>query len=380
MVLLIDINDFCAWAMHWEQGSILSRFIAISVIILFVKFYKISFRTIRFNCTSIIFLIFLFFYSIIKAFFPDNACDTLHYHLIAQEPGFYNYLQDNGFARGSFQVWSFRLGDRLYYYSRILLGYKFGTMLYSVVLGIIYIQLVELLRLFKGKLVNGSTKWICKIWRPEIFAGFIVLGHEFLLSIATYYVDILAIPFLLEIVLISLKNIESMQNKYIFLLCGMMIAFKLTNVIFIIPYLLLCFRKYINGIDVNLIIKFLCIVGPCFVYFLHSFLCTGNPIFPAYNSIFKSDFYEYSNLDYSAIGFGGQHILEKICWLFYFVFSPWYRQLEIPPESIQFINVFGFFGIFYGIFSTQCWYRKMSFFTLGIFFYGELQQVILGII
>lgn len=61
MVLLIDINDFCAWAMHWEQGSILSRFIAISVIILLVKFYKISFRTIRFNCTSIIFFdIFIF--------------------------------------------------------------------------------------------------------------------------------------------------------------------------------------------------------------------------------------------------------------------------------------------------------------------------------
>ena len=96
---------------------------------------------------------------------------------------FVNWFEENGFAAGHFQVWGFRLSDRIVYPFRRLLGYRMGTLFSSIVLMISYLQVVQILKGMQEDF--GYKKNIrCRLLSPEAFAVFLILGQDFSVALA----------------------------------------------------------------------------------------------------------------------------------------------------------------------------------------------------
>lgn len=68
-------------------------------------------------------------------------------------------------------------------------------------------------------------------------------------------------------------------------------------------------------------------IYPFGMYLIFNYVCTGNPVFPYYNSIFKSVYFSANN--FKDVRWGGTNLLEKIFWIVYAAFRPSYRQSEI---------------------------------------------------
>ena len=109
----------------------------ISLIICLVVFWmnrkKVEISPVTLDYQKLIGIFIIAVFGFIMAVYPDQSFDTFNYHLIAQNPHFENYFTDD-YGYGNFQVWGFRLSDRLFYYFRWLLGYRLGTLLNPIVL------------------------------------------------------------------------------------------------------------------------------------------------------------------------------------------------------------------------------------------------------
>lgn len=299
---------------------------------------QVTIVNVQYNFIFYIVLTILLLFSVLKCIYPDTAYDTLHYHLIAQNPQMTNFFFSH-FAKGNFQVWGFRLGDRLFYLFRLLLGYRLGTLLNTFVLMISYIQLYKFLLLIQNR-PKLSALW----------AGFIVTSFECLLMLGIYYVDILALPIGLEVIrqLWNVSKTSSVTSKnitFFALLNGIWFAMKMTNIVYVVP----CVILYIILIRKNLTVKnFLlsvCFAAlPCTVYIIYNWCATGNPVFPYFNSLFLSDFFLHSS--FKDTKWGPITLLEKLLWPFYMVFFPNYRQSELPNYN-QFLSILGICGILY---------------------------------
>lgn len=188
---------------------------------------------------------------------------------------------------------------------------------------LVYIQISDLIE----TTVTEETRKV-KFFSSSIFALIVVFVHDMAMEIASYNVDLLAIPLCIEMLRICI-NRDNTAHEYYAFLAGMALALKLTNIVYIIPLLLVYVvknRKRINGIDW---IK--CVTvgsAPVSIYAIYSFVCTGNPMFPYMNSIFKSRFfYPYVFRD---VRWGPTDVKETFLWIFYHIIFPNYRQSEIP--------------------------------------------------
>lgn len=356
IILAIELADCIGYVFNIPQTNFLVRVVIGMVICLIVyllrKFWKIDKR--RINAEIIIGSFIILIIGLLKSVYPDNSYDTFNYHLTAQRPGFINYLiGDNFFAKGNFQVWGFRLGDRLFYFFRSLLGYRLGTLVNTFVLIIIFNQLYGMFALIQNKLRIVNERDDKNIFIKNIlnnkamWAMAITLLHDSLLMIGTYYVDILGIPFGLEIIrriIISYENEESNGKIYYFAcLNGFWLALKLTNIVFIVPSI--CIYMYINRKKISvkrLLISAVCVILPCSVYLIFNYVSTKNPVFPYYNTIFKSPFFSQIK-NFKDERWGGSNIIEKLLWLLYAIFKPEYRQSEIY-SNYNFLPFLGIIG------------------------------------
>ena len=290
-------------------------------------------KRIDFACTSVGLIYFsgaafIACFGFYKSVLPDVATDTWNYHIVAQSPGFVNYFDDH-FALGNFQVWGFRLGDRLFYLFRVILGYRMGTVLNTLVLILAFYQLIQLMQMFNQKLARHVSSTIV-----ELVALFICLSQWILFDLGIYYVDILAFPIALEVIRLLMKvrdnSPSQIETVYFAILNGFLLAFKMTNVVYVIPALILFIVISKNIKFKTLVISsFLCVV-PCIIYLIFAYVCTGNPVYPYYNAIFKSDLYPLIN--WKDGRWGPTTIIEKLTWLPHAVFNPAYRLSEIYDE------------------------------------------------
>lgn len=263
-----------------------------------------------------------------KCVIPDSAFDTWHYHLAAQEPGFVNYFDDQ-LGLGNFQIWGFRLGDRLFYIFRAVLGYRIGTVLNSLVLILAYYQLIQLRQIFNRQLLRRVSKVFI-----EAAALFICLSQWILFDLGIYYVDIIAFPLALEVMRLLMKagtdRPSAGEILYFAVLNGFWLALKLTNVVFVIPAAIL-YAAILRSIrwKTLLLCGLLCAV-PCMVYLVFNYSCTGNPLYPYYNTVFRSDLYPLT--DFKDRRWGPTDTAGKLTWLFHAVFRPEERLAEIYDE------------------------------------------------
>lgn len=272
--------------------------------------------------------VFIALFGFCKCIMPDGATDTWNYHLVAQEPGFVNYFDDH-FALGNFQVWGFRLGDRLFYIFRAVLGYRVGTLLNSLVLILAYYQLIQLMQIFNKQLTKQVANFVI-----EISALVICLAQWILFDMGIYYVDIIAFPVALEVIRLLMKacTVKPSQSEilYFALLNGFWLTFKMTNVVYVAPAIILFMLLTRNVKFKTLVCACILCAMPFMVYMVFNYYCTGNPIYPYYNTIFKSELFPIANFKDGR--WGPTTTIKKITWIYHAIFNPEDRLAEICDE------------------------------------------------
>ena len=332
-----DVVDCFCCLIGLQQTTLISRIIVGAVLLVVVwRFFKyIQVERAGMNVKLGIGLLILIVIGIVKSTYPDTSTDTLSYHLIAQHPGFTNYFEEH-FAKGNVQVWGFRLGDRMFYALRYLLGYRWGTLLNTMVLCISYFQINHLLNYCFTVRGNEEIKknYVAAFMScSELWALLIVLIPHSVYMYGMYMVDILSVPVILEALRVlieaSRKKVKTSDILYFAFLMGFCFAFKMTNIVYVVPFCVIYIILVAKQLNVrNFIGSAVLVAVPCLVYLLYSFHETGNPVFPYYNNIFQSAYFPAMHYDFNE-GNVEKNIIEKILWIFYTVIFPGSRQIGL---------------------------------------------------
>ena len=111
----LEVLDLLAWLLHVPQGTVLSRAAALvlcgAVMAAIGRFERDHAGVSPLFIAGSLFI--LAFFSV-KGFAPDQSYDTQNYHLLSQIPGFVDNLHYHVIP-GRFQMFGFRLGDRMFY-------------------------------------------------------------------------------------------------------------------------------------------------------------------------------------------------------------------------------------------------------------------------
>lgn len=233
----------------------------------------------------------LFLIYAMRAAFPDTSFDLLDYRLINSERA----LHGLPLIAGDFFPARFPFNpapDMVTGISRHLLGYRLGTIVNYLVVVWVGTLLLKFLRPY----LNHA--WL-------LCAGVltVLLTEHLLFIVNNYMVDLLALPLLLEATRIALDDEKRSRCHSIRLaiFLGASAAFKLTNLAFAVPILLIYFYKLTRNEPRTAWIKNLMLVGGCFLlplipYTLYISWQTGNPVFPLFNQLFRSPYWPTNDL------------------------------------------------------------------------------------
>lgn len=280
---------------------------------------------------------FLFFF--LKAMLPEQSSDVCKYHVLLQEPIWRDMLHEN-LMPGGIQGFIYPFADRLFYLFRAALGFRMGTGFNFICFLLILCQLYRLFTRLGWK--NGQKYW-------PVLAFVIAAQYDLLMQLGSYMVELISIVFLLECVWFLLEDAKSTEEMAVFaVLCGCLFTFKVINVLYLIPLLLLYLFFNRKMLTVRRFI--LCFVSgflPVSIYLAHTWICTGNPVFPYYNTLFHSPYFPDSNFKDNR--WGPQTIWQTLLWPFYAVIRPDYRQSELPAPFTWGYGAAWLAALLYGI-------------------------------
>lgn len=314
-LLFIILSDYFVFFLNVSQ--IISYIISAALLFIIYIFIRKNIKIVlnKFNVVDILIFLFLTSIFILRIAIPDSSFDTLNYHLYIQENAFADNVNYNFFPARWINTFSFPLADRVHYFFRTFLGYRLGLIFNFITMLVIYFQVKELLR----KIIGNDNL-------VSFLSALVIITEQILTNMITYYVDLLAIPIFLEIMLIVLSSkqeseVTNVQNYFVLLLAGIAVSLKVSNVFIIIPFAIIYIFRYWKSFNYKTFLFGIPLVlFPVFVYILNNYLQTGNPFFPFYNSIFKSD---YLNLDnWMETFYGPKSIIERLFWPIYVIFNP----------------------------------------------------------
>lgn len=313
-IVFILANDYFCFFFKTESNlqSYLFSFILISFIFLIILRH-IKIYSDKFSRYDLFFFLLALIIMLVRVVVPDSSFDTLNYHIYLQENPFSDNINFNFFPSRWINTFSFPLADRMHYFFRLILGYRFGILLNFFVFFLIYNQVKRILNF----LIDKKTKNIVCL-----FAVIVVLTEQIFSNTITYYVDLFAIPFILEFILIIFEKREDKFNNYfILLMIGLSISLKISNIFIILPLVIIYLYRNFRLVDFKtIIIGMFFVLVPSFIYLYNNYLQTGNPVFPFYNSVFKSPFLE--NTNWIEIFYGPKTLIEKLLWPIYVIFDP----------------------------------------------------------
>lgn len=238
----------------------------------------------------------------------DDFIDTISYHLYNQRNPFMDRVNFDLFPSSSF---FFPLGDRMNYIFVNFLGYRFGAILYWYVSIVIFYQIKNFLNYIIPEMKDKA-----KI----IIATMILCTFSVNLCFGEYSIDIYSTVILLELLYIAIRNINIFEFKnYLYLsifLAGVATGIKISNIVFvgiILLYISISSFKKLKNIKVyDVLICIIVFFIPIGVYMINNYVQTQSPIFPFYNSIFKSRYYEEVSAKDTRLG--ARNIIESILW------------------------------------------------------------------
>ena len=308
LCFIVLVNDYFTYIFDWNYY--VSMLVSTCVSSPFFYFVSKKFTFVNdFEKIDLLFYLLLFAVFAITIVFPDRMYDTLNYHLYSQVYPFNSIWTGDFFPNRNINSYTYSFTDRVFYPFRLLFGYRLGLIFNYLCLIVIYYQVKRIVKMF------GLKK--------SFLASLIAIGSIFTFSILdlvdVYYVDYFSIIFLLEIFanVICKKNYNiNTLFIYMALLSGMAFCAKISNAYFIIFFFVLFLGNYWskkNDFHISsLFYAAFFFLFPFFIYMLFTYLDTGNPFFPFYNTIFHSDL--YSNSNWMDTRFGPASILERIFW------------------------------------------------------------------
>lgn len=269
---------------------------------------------------DLIFYFVLFLIFCITIVFPDRTFDTFNYHLYLQENPFGNKINFDYFAGKNLNSFSYAFPDRIFYVFRFLLGYRLGVILnYLIIINIFY-QTKNILNNIIPK-----SKEITKV----IFSLLIATSLSLIDIIDSYYIDLVSATLLLEIFrLILTTKINDDNYKILIIYYSLLFSFSFITKISNAPILLIFFIIFIinnknikNYINLkNILLGIIILLIPCSIYVFYVLKNTGNPVFPFYNTIFKSKY--FGNRNWLDKRFGPQSLIGILIYPVKAIFHP----------------------------------------------------------
>ena len=148
----LEVLDLLAWLLHIPQGTVLSRAAALVLCgAVMAAIGRFEWDHAGVSPLFIVGSLFILAFFSVKGFAPDQSYDTQNYHLLSQIPGFVDNLHYHVIP-GRFQMFGFRLGDRMFYPFRALFGLRMGTMLNALAMLVIYRQVTVFLSMEADRL------------------------------------------------------------------------------------------------------------------------------------------------------------------------------------------------------------------------------------
>lgn len=362
----LEVLDLLAWLLHLPQGTIVSRVAALFLCgAVMAAAGRFEWERTGISPVFIAGSLFILAFFTVKGFAPDQSYDTQNYHLLSQIPGFVDNLHYHVIP-GRFQMFGFRLGDRMFYPFRALLGLRMGTLLNALAMLVIYRQVTVFLsmaamvaeRLERNQIelwiseVAGNTaekeiqlhsshskqkrkcNWLKHL--APVLAFLIVSRLELIQEGGSYMVELLALPFLMEMVFLLVRELdEAKREREAVLFClfgGILFCLKMTNIVYLIPLVLLYLWKIRKYLTPKLFLG--CLVTgaiPVSVYLIYNGIAMKNPVYPYYNSLFHSPY--FGEADFKDPRWGPGNIKEYLLWAYSMIRHPDYRLSEIPAKN-----------------------------------------------
>lgn len=263
-----------------------------------------------FQKTDLLIIILVLLEMVLKIAVPDTSYDVAMYHIYQQEFPFIDKINFDFFPGRTLNSYLFPLGDRIFYLSRYLLGFRLGTILSYYCIIILFYQIKELTN---NILENKNNKVV------SLLSSLIFFEYTIYYFTGIYYIDLFSAVFIMELICLIFQKEEINKSKlyFIFLIMGISIGIKVPNLLAVIPIFIYFVFKNRKKLFLNLKIKdiFICIILffiPYFVYVIFNILQTGSPIYPYYNSFFKSKWFD--NINWKDTRWGAPNIFYALIW------------------------------------------------------------------
>src|SRR5574344_2017458 len=315
-MIFILIGDYASYfiSLPYIISTLLSLLLSSIIFVFTRKIWEISNDFSKYDIFFYIFIISIFIITII---YLDRSFDTMNYHLYIQEHPFNNKIFSDFFAGKNLNSFTYAFSDRMFYFIRCLVGYRLGTILNYFAIIIIYFETKKIIKNVLPK--NTNVFWY------SFFSTLAVLTISILDILDSYYIDLLSLTVIMIIMNLLFFSYNSLNcNKkfnlifygLISLLYGFAFVIKISNA----PILILLFIAFViknksifKTLDiVNITSIIILFVIPFGLYMYYTYVSTGNPIFPFYNSIFHSSYYNLSN--WMDTRFGPSRLLEVPFW------------------------------------------------------------------
>lgn len=340
IAITVFISDIFIWM--YKTNLILTNIgVGIGILIISILLYKKNKIKIEsdFSKFDLIFLIPFIIYIVFSIVFPDLSWDTRSYHIYLQENCFLDKINIDFFAGRNLNSFLFALGDRIHFLFRTCLGYRLGTIMSYYLILILFYQVKLFL---KNIIKNKKDSFI------SFFSIFPVISSIIFSYTGTYYIDNFSLIFLMEIFLIILIEENILTNKikiyFLSILTGIAISIKITNAIFLILlgiYFILKNYKDLRNIKIyDYIALIFCFIIPWGIYAIDNYIQTGNPVFPYYNNIFKSELFMENS--WKDTNFGPENIIQFLIWPVYIVFNP---SRAFDTKFVDFTWAIGFISV-----------------------------------
>ncbi len=292
---------------------------------IFLLRVRIAIYAPAFNKTDIAFGIIFALYFFMKAIIPDIMADTVNYEIFVQEFAFTPKLEAMKPDLPSFAAW-YSLGERVFYYFRMMLGFRLSILPNMLVVFVSYYKTKEiLLGFFKEIFHAGQTELRSKMAALLSGAAFLILFDEFIaMGAVIIKPDLFVLPLLLECFRAAFQSDRRDASAYALcgLLTGLSVAVKLTNAVYFLPMIAYIVYSDARGktfAPKKLFFGALGAMIPVAPFALYSLIFTGSPVYPFFNAVFRSPYYPLGNT--RDMRWGPQSLPEILAWPFIVVFD-----------------------------------------------------------
>lgn len=308
-------------------------------------------------------------YYLLKLPYFENMFDTAYYELWVQNNAFVNHATQGDLFFLD-KAYLYALGDRVFYYFRMIFGYRLSTLVNLLIYFVSYYQLKQILYYFGehfGFNLNRQEKKITlKGSIIPVISAMILLCEYFIVGMYVIKIDLFIVPIMLEYIriLFCKKDLSFTCFVYLGVLSGFGIAVKLTNLFILLP--LIVIGLVIHRKDLSLK-NILAALAPAFailsIFVLFAWISVGNPFYPYYNWIFKGPYASAVKYSWDA-RWGPQNLLETIFWPVINMVKPYYRYSEFGMCSgrLAIGYIFGIILFVSGLFARRL--RKLFPLTL----------------